>query len=209
MSTTVDLAGQVFTRWTAISCNSAQTCSPTNRRWLCRCECGTIREVKAKNLLYKLSRSCGCLHNEQFLARVVTHGMYDTPEYIAWQNMKKRCLIPSHPSFHHYGGRGITVCDRWIDSFKNFYADMGPRPEGKTLERCNNSEGYSPENCCWDTRKRQARNTRSTKYVQYLGQEVSLSEAAELSGINKGTLRHRMRKGWPAQDLFLPVKGSA
>lgn len=90
-----------------------------------------------------------------------THGMHDTPEYKVWSGIKQRCLNPKNPAFINYGGRGITVCDEWIDSFEQFYADMGPRPSSKlTLERVDNDKGYSRDNCKWATRAEQIWNRR-------------------------------------------------
>ena len=93
----------------------------------------------------------------------ITHGKCHTPEYQAYNSMKKRCYLKTHVAYMRYGGRGISVCNRWLADFMNFYTDMGARPDGLTLERVDNSKGYSPENCCWATRKDQAHNTRRIK----------------------------------------------
>ncbi len=88
----------------------------------------------------------------------LTHGMSNTPEYYSWKAMKERCTNKHHKAYKHYGGRGLVICNRWLNSFENFYADMGDRPNGLSLERTNNNKGYNPKNCKWDTGLRQNRN---------------------------------------------------
>lgn len=93
-------------------------------------------------------------------------------EYEAWRAMKKRCLLPKHPFYKDYGGRGIRVCDRWLTSFDHFYADLGPRPKGYWLERLDNDGDYSPENCAWVLAKENTRNRRSAKLVKEQAEEI-------------------------------------
>lgn len=122
----------------------------------CLCICGNIKVVLGSHLSSNHSKSCGCLKKEQ----AIIHGMYRTPEYNAWNAMIQRCTNPNNPAYKNYGGRGITVCTEWKDSFIAFFTDMGKRPERLTLERKNNNLGYSKENCIWDTRINQSRNQR-------------------------------------------------
>ena len=153
-----DISGQRFGRLVAIK--------PIKERrygkiiWECLCDCGKICFVVNSELYSGDTRSCGCLRIEKATKSFKTHGMTKTLIYDVWRSMNQRCHNPSNKSYKNYGGRGITVCDRWRHSFENFYADMGPCPPGLTLERKNNDEGYSPENCCYATRKQQANNSR-------------------------------------------------
>ena len=196
-----NLTGNAYDHWTVIRFAGRDAHSMTY--WECRCDCGTIRNVKQRNLLSGLSTSCGCSMAEKTRKRATVHGKYNTPEYIAWQSMKSRCYDTKGRSYKDYGGRGITVCPRWLDSFQNFYADMGDRPTPKhSLDRKENSKGYCPENCHWATRKEQNNNARFNRRLTHHGETLTITEWSLRTGINLATLRHRLRKGWSVPDAL-------
>lgn len=141
--------------------------------WRCLCDCGKEVQILGGQLRYRKYTSCGCAR----LERVTKHGhtrstggnrKIKSPEYLSWIGMKQRCTNPRAQSYRIYGGRGITVCDRWLYSFERFLADMGPRPEGTSLDRINKDGDYEPANCRWATAKEQAAN-RDNHTAQLLG----------------------------------------
>lgn len=123
------------------------------------------------------------------------HGMSGTPIYNIWQLMHKRCNDPKCRAYHNYGGRGITVCKRW-GLFENFFADMGHRPEGRTLDRRNNNRGYSKSNCRWATAMEQSENSRQRRIVIYKGERYHITGFCKAHGISYNTIRARIQRGW-------------
>lgn len=140
-----------------------------------------------------------------------THGLSRTPEYRAWQTMRLRCNEPSNPAYKDYGARGIKVCDRWLDSPANFLADMGPKPTPThEIDRRDNNQGYSPENCRWVTRSVNDRNRRSNRMIDYLGEVQALAHWCERFGIARDTAKKRLDAGWTAEETFtIPTRAKA
>lgn len=170
--------------------------------WVVRCDCGAEKLMPASEMKKQAARgivaSCGCKRRESISTRRTQHGMSKHPAYAVWRGMCDRCRLPSHHAWHNYGARGITVCERWAASFAAFWADMGPtyRP-GLTLDRIDNSAGYSPENCRWATYEQQANNTRMNRMV---GDKTATQLAQEL-GVKRSTMYYRLAKGVPVERL--------
>lgn len=169
--------------------------------WKCRCDCGEERIVFADNLGNGSSQSCGCLHRDNLVARSTTHGMSDTGEFRSWSGMRSRCTLQTNENWDNYGGRGIRVCERWMDSFENFLADMGPRPTSKhTIERNNVNGDYEPGNCHWADRLEQTRNRRNTKTANYKGEEHHLADLAKLAKVSYRIFHGRLSRGWSIDE---------
>lgn len=166
--------------------------------WECLCDCGKKTIVAPHPLKTNKVKSCGCLRKEQNPTLRLSHGMArKTPEYNAWCHIKSRCYNEKTPQFKDYGGRGITVCERWLNSFENFYADMGPRPSPEhSIDRKDNSKGYSPENCYWATSEEQNRNRRYVIPVVNIETGLfydSIAEAAEAYNLSSRNIQQQIR----------------
>jgi hypothetical protein len=154
-----DLIGKRFSRLKVIGIAPRKG---LKRRWLCRCDCGKTSIAFTSDLIGGYHKSCGCLQKEITGRRSRTHALSKSVEYQTWCGMKARCQ-PEYIKYKDYGGRGISVCARWEDSFENFLADMGPRPSGKySIDRINNDGNYEPGNCRWATDAQQRANKRSS-----------------------------------------------
>lgn len=195
-----DITGLQFGRLTVMA-RAPRTGSAA--RWVCRCECGNETIAWGQNLRNGRSQSCGCRQKEAAAkiaplahAANTTHGKTNTPEFKAWRSIIDRCTNPNIEHFHNYGGRGITICERWM-TFENFYSDVGNRPSpDHSIERINNNGNYEPSNCKWATRTEQANNRRTNRLIEYKGQTLTAAEAARLTGIPVRTIRQRLRRGW-------------
>lgn len=155
------------------------------------------------------NKACGCLKNVSLTTHSCSKRGKKTPTYNAWCGMRKRCLNKNYKNFNNYGGRGISICDRWLleNGFVNFLADMGERPSIiHSLDRKNNNGNYEPSNCRWATKKEQDRNRRSNIIVEYNGENRLLIELAEQFNISDRILRRRVHRDWPLEiALKTPV----
>ena len=166
--------------------------------------CGNTKIVSTAKLNNGHVKSCGCLAK----TNAVKHNAINTREYITWTNIKARCTNPNNSAYHNYGGRGITVCNRWLDSFENFYEDMGKRPSIEfSIDRIDVNKDYSPENCRWADQKTQMRNRRNTKIVNYKGVEKPLAQFCEELNLELSTITNRIKIGWSVEKAFTtPIK---
>ena len=163
-----DLTDQTFGMLTALHTTKSDG---KKMRWMFRCSCGKAVEKVGAEVTKEVKRggtpNCGCSTSRLMSEKNLRHGMSHHPAYAVWRSMLDRCRLPSHQAWHNYGGRGIAVCERWQDSFSNFWEDMGSTYQTRlTLERVNNMLGYSKENCVWATYTEQANNRRNNVPVE-------------------------------------------
>ena len=177
-------------------------------RALCKCDCGAEKSIYVYSILSGDTTSCGCYNSERTSAQFKTHGMRKAPEYNVWSGMKKRCFNKNDEFYRLYGGRGITVCREWTESFETFYRDLGPRPEGATLDRIDPNGNYEPSNCRWVTGPVQARNKTNNIMIELDGKRMCAAEWAREQNVPYQRLLRRIRHGWsPERALTAPMGG--
>lgn len=191
MGNLIDLSGLVFGRLTVISLSHKKNGKPY---WSCKCLCG--KDVTARGDSLKIGRikSCGCYIREIKKTSTRKHGLYKTPEYKAWSGIKDRCFNPKNEEYHNYGGRGITVCKEWIESFSCFYQHVGKKPTpDHSIDRINNDGNYEPGNCKWSTYPEQQRNRSNNRVLTHNGESLIFTEWAKRLNIPEGTLFWRLK----------------
>lgn len=198
------LPGQKFSRWTSLEWVGRDKYG--KHLWHCSCECGGEKVVPERYLLDGQSKSCGCVFTEYMQARnrqSATHRLSRTPLYKIWTGLKDRCHNPKSHTWKDYGGRGITVCERWDNSFEAFMEDMGQRPSPKhSIDRIDPNGNYEPSNCRWATSAEQARNRRNSTLVEVDGVKRTLGEVSVMLGGNRHLVRSRVCNGWSIEKAI-------
>lgn len=184
-------------------------------QWLCSCECGNRVVSRTAYIKSGNTKSCGCLvsvrakeHIKALNKQQITHNGSNDRLYGIWLNMKHRCNNPNDPRYYDYGGRGITVCDEWVHSYENFrdWSVSNGYTECLSIDRINVNGNYEPSNCRWATAKEQQNNMRSNRFLTYNGETHTISEWAEITGINKSTLSKRInRSGWSVDRALTTI----
>lgn len=198
-----ELAGKMFGHLTIRSILGNYRCS-------CDCSCGKSDLVKRYHCLINgNTTSCGCekiriLHESSTTHGETRVGVKFPPEYHSWANMNARCNNENRPDFEHYGGRGISVCDEWKNSYQEFLAYVGRRPSpGHSIDRFPNHNGnYEPGNVRWATKAEQARNRRSSHFLTAFGKTLTISEWSEVTGICRTTIGKKIRKGMSPEEVL-------
>lgn len=203
----VDLTGQAFGRLTVVE---RATNAGTKTRWLCRCECGTTKAVQTYLFTSGTTLSCGCLVREGTKGKR-TRTMVDAPQsptYNTWRGIVQRCCNPKAHRFDHYGGRGITMCERWRESFAVFVADVGERPSKRhSLDRIDGTGNYEPGNVRWATWTVQMRNTSRNRLLTLGVETLPVAAWAERLGVAPSTLWNRSADGWSDERVLITPVG--
>ena len=200
----VDLIGRRFGRLSVIR----NVRWGNKARWECLCDCGAKTLVYGTSLAEGKTTSCGCAQRDA----VTTHGHYrgniKSPTMMSWQSMLSRCANPLHSNFRYYGGRGITVCERWHD-FAAFLEDMGERPDGYVLDRIDNDLGYEPSNCRWITAGESVNHKRNSVVLEHNGERLTIAQWARKAGVTWSTVKSRIERGWSVGNaVSLPAQRS-
>lgn len=203
-----DLTGQRFGRLTVIE--RAKNGKPGIVNWLCKCDCGNYKEVNAYSLHAGLTQSCGCYRNERTSVSNSTHGMSKTRIYGIWASMKARCYKPSTDGYENYGGRGIAICDEWLNNPEAFieWALTHGYKDDLSIDRIDCNGNYEPSNCRWVNWYEQGANKRNNVLVTYKGETHIIAEWSRKTGIKASTINARIfLYGWSVEDaLTKPIR---
>lgn len=203
------LEGKRFGRWTVIE--QVGVDGRGEKMYRCQCDCGNIRTVRSSNLRGGKSSSCGCFANELVSKRSRTHGMSNSRIFYIWGGMLNRCNNPNDYHYKWYGGRGISVCPEWMQSFESFYewSITNGYSDEMSIDRIDNDGNYEPSNCRWITHREQMHNTCRNVMLTYEGKTMCAIEWSREVGIKEGTIRYRKKHGWSDEKtLTTPVKKS-
>lgn len=205
----IDLTGEVFGRLTVVSFSGVGPNRGT--RWLCECACGTRVTIASGSLRSRHTQSCGCLHKEVIARQHTKHGGYGTDVYKTWRGMLSRCDNQKHVSYDYYSKLepGVAEEFRCFPKFKTYVEKvLGPKPEGHSLDRIDNSLGYVPGNIRWASGETQNGNRRNVILVEYGGELICLAEVCRQRGLNYFSIRCRLKSGWSDYDaIYTPIGG--
>lgn len=213
----IDMTGQKYGRLTVISRaeNATDRDGTIRTQWNCVCDCGTLITARGKDIRSGNTKSCGCMNRESIrafnFANKTTHGGRYTRLYKIWRGMKDRCYNDKLSYYARYGGRGIMVCKDWSDDFQSFkeWALENGYADNLTLDRIDVNGNYEPSNCRWVTMKEQGNNRRTNHTLTYNGEKKTISEWAEITGLSKGAIWHRIDMGWDVEaTLTKPARKS-
>lgn len=179
--------------------------SQTGTECFCKCSCGNTRWVDFYKLTSGHTKSCGCLKIDTLVGNVKKHGGRKTRLYGIWVKMRSRCSNPMDGAFCDYGGRGISVCEKWAKSFSEFreWAYHSGYTENLTIDRIDVNGNYEPDNCRWATRKEQSRNRRNNRWLEVNGETYLLEDWAKIVGIDKRTILQRLKRGWSVEKSIM------
>lgn len=199
------MVGKQFGRWTVVEAVGRKGKSNA-LAYMCKCSCGTVKVVNGQKLRNGESRSCGCLKTEMH----TTHGdsANGSRLYRIWENMKQRCTNPCNSNYHRYGGRGISICEEWLNSYTAFkaWAMQNGYRDSLTLDRIDNDSNYCPDNCRWATRAMQDQNKRQSVIIKIGSVKKCATAWAREYGLKPGTVRSRIHYGWSTDKLFSPTQ---
>jgi len=195
-----DVRGQRFNKLTAI-----EPCGKTkygNIIWRFRCDCGNVVEKNLGNVVNGHTKSCGCYSKKKITTKT------NPRLYSIYKNMKKRCYYRNDINYKHYGARGITVCNEWLDDFTTFYdwAIANGYSDELSIDRINVNGNYEPTNCRWATFAEQARNRTDNAWITFNGKTKIIEDWSKELGIKRNTLDYRIKSGWNLQDAFSKIK---
>lgn len=200
----LQLTGLKFGKWLVI--NEAGINKSGHVIWNCKCDCGTEKTVIGNQLKSGWSKSCGCLSREEFIIRETTHGKSKHSLYNIYRGMKQRCYNVNCIAYKDYGGRGIKICDFWLEDFQNFYKDMADTYKpGLTIERKEVNGNYCKDNCVWETRANQAKNRRTNNSIETELGILTIAEAARIAGVSWFCIYNRYKRKCPIEKLLLPA----
>lgn len=199
----IDMTGKKYGMLTVIE--RTGTANDKQALWKCKCDCGNFHTSKGRDLRNGKVKSCGCMSKKWMADAITKHNLTNSRIYKIYHGMKARCYNKNNDRYLDYGGRGITICQEWLDDFMNFYNwSMGNGySEHLTIERKDNNMGYSPSNCMWATAKEQANNRRTSRLIEFDGKTLTSAQWSGITGIPRTDIENRIDNlGWSVEKAL-------